>query len=242
MKAFLYPAAIFLFLISCAKKDNGIAQPVLNNGDTTMKSKDTSQITFLALGDSYTVGSSVSYSESFPVQTFALLKAQHVDIDTPEIIATNGWTTVNLMNSLAQNPPQHAPYTLVTLLIGVNNQYQGGSLEDYKAGFSQLLIQAISYAGNHKDHVTVLSIPDYSVTPFASGRDTAEIAKEIDAFNSANKQISLAAGVNYLDITGISREAKSDPSLIAADGLHPSGAQYGQWSKLLAALMLQELR
>ncbi len=216
-------------------------QPILNNGDTIMKSADTAHITFLALGDSYTVGSSVTYPESFPMQTFSLLKAMHVDIDSPEIIATNGWTTVNLMNSLAQNPPQHPPYTLVTLLIGVNNQYQGGSLEDYKAGFTQLLSQAISYAGNNKDHVTVLSIPDYSVTPFAAGRDTAEIAKEIDTFNAANKQISLTAGVNYLDITGISREAKSDPSLIAGDGLHPSGAQYQQWSKLLAALMLQEL-
>ncbi|HEY5407822.1 MAG TPA: SGNH/GDSL hydrolase family protein [Ginsengibacter sp.] len=223
----------FSSLISCAKKsDNAIM-----NGTP---SADTSK-TYLALGDSYTIGQSVDTSGRYPVQTVSLLKQQGVKIKDADIIAVTGWTTGNLINALDNNPPKNN-YSVVTLLIGVNNQYQHRSLDEYKTEFIELLNRSITYAGNNKDHVIVLSIPDYSVTPFAAGADTAEIAKEIDEFNVANKTIALAAGVQYLDITPISKEAKYNIQLVAGDGLHPSAIQYEKWSALLAPLMQQQLQ
>ncbi len=192
--------------------------------------------TYLALGDSYTIGESVLESERFPVQTVQHLKNLQFGFSQPDIIAATGWTTGDLINALNNQPPQHL-YSIVTLLIGVNNQYQHKTLYQYKIEFSELLNRAILYAANKPAHVLVLSIPDYSVTPFAAGRDTTKIANEIDAFNNINKGISLDAGVYYIDITPISREAKTNASLIAADGLHPSGMQYKRWSELLASVI-----
>jgi len=201
---------------------------------------DTIHKTYLALGDSYTIGESVSESGRYPIQTVNLLRQQNIQIKDPDIIAVTGWTTANLINALDNNPPKKN-YSVVSLLIGVNNQYQHQSIEEYKTEFKALLDSAIAYAGDNKSHVFVLSIPDYSVTPFAVNIDTAKIAKEIDEFNEANKTISLSAGVHYLDITPVSREAKYNLSLIAGDGLHPSAYQYEQWSNLLAPMMQQEL-
>jgi lysophospholipase L1-like esterase len=201
---------------------------------------DTIHKTYLALGDSYTIGESVSESGRYPVQTVNLLRLQNIQIKDPDIIAITGWTTGNLINALDNNPPKNN-YSIVSLLIGVNNQYQHQSIEEYKPEFTELVNRAIAYAGDNKSHVFVLSIPDYSVTPFAANLDTAKIAKEIDEFNDANKMISLNAGVHYLDITPVSREAKYNLLLIAGDGLHPSAYQYEQWSKLLAPMMQQEL-
>lgn len=240
MKKFLSLSIIFLSVISCAKKKEDHLQPPMTTADT-MQITDTVQRTYLALGDSYTIGSSVSQSERFPVQAVQLLRQQNIDAVAPEVIAVNGWTTLNLLSSLHSYPPQKKTYTFVTLLIGVNNQYQGGSLEEYKSDFAKLLAMAISYAGDINSHVFVLSIPDYSVTPFASGSNTTKIATEIDAFNAANKSISIDAGVHYVDVTGISREAKNDPSLIAGDGLHPSGLQYKRWCELLVPGLLNEI-
>lgn len=206
----------------------------MNTTDQTNYS-DTSK-TYLALGDSYTIGQSVLESERFPNQTVSLLRSQGIKINDPKIIATTGWTTKNLIDALNANPPQNN-YDVVSLLIGVNNQYQGRSIDEYKTEFTLLLNRAIQYAGNKPTHVFVLSIPDYSVTPFASGYDKAKIAAEIDQFNVENKKISMQLGVNYLDITPVSREA--DPALIAGDGLHPSGKQYKRWVELLAPMMKQ---
>ena len=196
--------------------------------------------TYLALGDSYTIGESVSETERFPNQTVQLLKNGNINISDPEFIAVTGWTTTNLIDALNSNPPQHN-YSVVSLLIGVNNQYRGRSFEDYKTEFTLLLNQAIQYAGTKPDHVFVLSIPDYSVTPFAQNSDKQKIASEIDSFNLANKTIAMQLGVNYLDITLISREAKNDPDLIAGDGLHPSGKQYKLWAELLDPMMKKSL-
>ena len=230
---FVILSFVFLFIFSCRKKsdDTYLSIPV-----TIM---DTSKA-YLALGDSYTIGQSVADTERFPVQTVKLLRSDIV-IGNPEIIAQTGWTTTSLLNALNNNPPPGRTYTFVSLLIGVNNQYQGRTLDEYKTQFTELLTRAIYYAASKKNHVFVLSIPDYSVTPFARGLDTAKIAKGIDAFNAANKNISLNAGVHYIDITSISRDAKNDPSLIAGDGLHPSGIQYKKWSDLLAPIMLKEI-
>jgi lysophospholipase L1-like esterase len=188
---------------------------------------------FLALGDSYTIGQSVTTDERFPYQTARLLIAAGIPVKEPVIIATTGWTTGNLLSAVATNPPTNN-YDIVTLLIGVNNQYQHRPLEEYKSEFTMLLNKAIGYANNNPLHVFVVSIPDYSVTPFASGLNMAQIAMEIDQFNAANKQITLAAGVHYIDITPISRQGATEPALQATDGLHPSGKQYGLWSQLLA--------
>lgn len=197
-------------------------------------SPDPTSKTYLALGDSYTIGQSVAATERFPNQTTALLRAQNIKIADPVIVAITGWTTRDLINALNANP-QPNTFDVVSLLIGVNNQYQRKSLEEYKTEFTLLLNRAIQHAGNKPTHVFVLSIPDYSVTPFASGSDKTRIAREIDQFNEANKVISLQLGVKYLDITPISREP--DPSLIAGDGLHPSGKQYRRWAELLEPLM-----
>ena len=205
--------------------------------DTSLKrtQPDPSAKTYLALGDSYTIGQSVLEAERFPNQTVSLLRAQNIKINDPKIIAASGWVTKNLIDALNTDPPKDN-YNVVSLLIGVNNQYQGRRFDDYKTEFTLLLTRAIQYAGNKPTHVFVLSIPDYSVTPFASGSDKEQIAAEIDQYNLVNKSISLQLGVNYLDITPISRE--SEPALIASDGLHPSGKQYKRWADLLAPMML----
>ena len=196
---------------------------------------------YLALGDSYTIGEAVPKNESFPFQMAIYLNVKNIKFNDPEIIAKTGWTTGDLLNALNNAPPKNKNYAAVSLLIGVNNQFQHKSLDEYKIEFSELIKKAIFYAGNINNHVFVLSISDYSVTPFARNYDPTLIAREIDTFNDASKVISLNAGVHYIDITPISREANIDPSLIAVDGLHPSGLQYKKWSELLAPSMSPEV-
>lgn len=181
---------------------------------------------YLALGDSYTIGEAIIYTDCFPVQLTNKLTEQNLKVIPPQIIAVTGWTTSDLLESLAINSPA-TDFDLVTLLIGVNNQYQGKSIDNYKDEFSRLLDLSIKYAKGKKENVIVISIPDYGVTPFALNSDTAQIARQIDLFNAANKIIAEAAGVLYVDITSISRN--HDPALVAADGLHPSAHQYGLW-------------
>jgi lysophospholipase L1-like esterase len=196
---------------------------------------------YLALGDSYTIAQSVSPAESYPQQTVNILSAENIHFSKPEIIARTGWTTTDLLNKINSSPPQKASYDIVTLLIGVNNQYQHLSEEQYKIEFTTLLNRAIQYAHNEKNSVIVLSIPDYSVTPFAQGSDTAYITQQIAIFNTINKTISLQAGVHYLDITSYTRVA-TDRSLVAFDGLHPSGKEYTLWANDLASLIKQIIK
>lgn len=225
---------MMLFFTGACSKEN-VAVPVNPPQDSTSPA-----LSYLALGDSYTIGQSVGIEERFPVQTVNMLRQQGTQINLPVIVATTGWTTGNLLNALAANPPSKN-YDLVTLLIGVNNQYQGRSQEEYRTEFSSLLGKAIEYAGGRKSRVFVLSIPDYSVTPFAQNSDTVTISNEIDAFNAINRQISQEAGVRYLNITDISREGRYDAEMNATDGLHPSGKQYREWAALLAPMMKASL-
>ena len=197
--------------------------------------------TYLALGDSYTIGQSVSVQERFPVQTAQWLSARGINMVTPEIIATTGWTTTNLSNAIAQRNIS-GPYSVVSLLIGVNDQYQMNDTSGYRARFTGLLNTSVNLAGNQRDHVFVISIPDYSVTPFAANADTAAIHRQIDQFNAINKQVTAQNLCNYLDITPSTREALNDPTLLAADGLHPSGKEYKKWAERLGAMMLDKLR
>jgi lysophospholipase L1-like esterase len=191
-------------------------------------------IRYLALGDSYTIGESVAENERWPVQLADALKRNGQDVDVT-IIARTGWTTDELWDGVQKVGPQ-GPFDLVSLLIGVNNQYRGYDINEYREGFRFLLNKSIEYAGGKVDRVFVVSIPDWGVTPFASGRDAAQIAAEIDAFNVVNREESEAAGVLYVDITPISRV--NDPALIADDGLHPSGKMYGQWVEKMLPEML----
>jgi lysophospholipase L1-like esterase len=196
---------------------------------------------YLALGDSYTIGQSVIAADRFPAQTINILSKDSISFNAPEYIAQTGWTTRNLISAVNTTPPSKTTYDFVTLLIGVNNQYQGRSQAEYTAEFTELLNTAIQYAGNRTKRVAVLSIPDWGVTPFANGRDRALIALQIDSFNVINKQITLAKGVNYIDITPSTRMAATDLSLVATDGLHPSGKEYNKWAVLLAAVIKSAL-
>jgi lysophospholipase L1-like esterase len=196
---------------------------------------------FLALGDSYTIGESVDPDERWPAQLAETLQEDGFSIDGPIIVAQTGWTTSDLLAAIEAADPQ-GPFDLVTLLIGVNNQYQGKDIESYREEFGQLLDAAIGFAGRDSSHVVVLSIPDWSVTPFADGRDRDQIAEAIDLFNLVNREESLAAGVTYVDITPISREAVTNPTLLATDGLHPSGKMYAAWVGVLLPVVRETLQ
>lgn len=216
--------------MSCAKPS---AHPCINNiadmNDTTSGKKI---YAWLALGDSYTIGESVNEAERFPAQTISLLNNNDKNFSQPKYIATTGWTTLDLLNAIEKENLQQQ-FDVVSLLIGVNDQYQHLDTAGYRKRFTECLQKAIALAGNKINHVFVLSIPDYSVTPFAKDGDTAQIKKEIDAFNAINKEITLSYKISYTDIIPFTHEAKTDASIIAGDGLHPSGKEYAKWAALL---------
>ncbi|MFC4230740.1 SGNH/GDSL hydrolase family protein [Parasediminibacterium paludis] len=195
---------------------------------------------YLALGDSYTIGQSVDSVDRFPAQTAAVLKQQNINIVPLQYIATTGWTTTNLANAITSVNPK-GPFDVVSLLIGVNDQFQGRNIDDYGGRFLQLLQTAVQLAGNQPSHVFVLSIPDYGVTPF--GGNNPAISQQIDAYNTINRQITQSiSGVHYIDITPASRLAATDRTLVAIDGLHPSAKQYKLWVDQLAPQMAAVLK
>lgn len=186
------------------------------------------KITYLALGDSYTIGEAVDESDRWPVQLVSKANKDGFKVDDPKIIATTGWTTDELKQGISDANMNGTSYDIVSLLIGVNNQYRGQDMDIYKKGFDDLLMLAIGFAGGKKENVFVVSIPDYGVTPF--GKDKKEqIAKELDAYNQYAEDKCKELGVKYVYITDISRQAENDPSLIASDNLHPSGEMYRRW-------------
>jgi len=187
---------------------------------------------FLALGDSYTIGESVAAADRWPNQLALQLRKNGIDIGYPEIIAKTGWTTDELSSAIDAAKP-HGPYALVTLLIGVNNQYRGREAEQYRMEFVALLQRAIAFAGNDPKRVLVVSIPDWGVTPFAASRDRAKIGAEIDHFNAINAEETKRAGTRYADITPVSRHAATNAALVAPDGLHPSATMYTEWVRII---------
>jgi lysophospholipase L1-like esterase len=185
-------------------------------------------VRYLALGDSYTIGEGVADAQCWPVQLVARLRREGIAIDGPQIVATTGWTTDELsaaMDGTVFTPP----YDLVSLLIGVNNQYRGRSVDAYRGEFQRLLDRAIELAGVRSERVFVLSIPDWGVTAFGqqSGRDVSQIAHELDAYNAAARDLCATRKVAWVDITPFSR---TFPNQLASDGLHPSGEQYSLWA------------
>jgi lysophospholipase L1-like esterase len=189
-------------------------------------------LTFLALGDSYTIGEGCPIYESFPYQAVQILRTEGKTFAAPEIVAKTGWTTSELTHQMNRTVLQHS-YDIVTLLIGVNNQYRGLPPSNYALEFEDLLKKAIQLASNQPAHVVVLSIPNWGLTPYATGKDVSAISKEIEVFNSINRKISLLHHVTYTDITTGSTETVNNPEYLASDGIHPSGKAYKSWAKLL---------
>lgn len=183
---------------------------------------------FLALGDSYTIGEAVAAADRWPALLAQRLRQQGMALDEPQLVAVTGWTTDELaqgMDAATFSPP----YDLVSLQIGVNNQYRGRAADEYRESFASLLERAIALAGDHPAHVVVVSIPDWGVTRFAheQGRDGASIASELDRYNAIARDACTGRGVAFVDITEISRQ---HPELTAPDGLHPSAPQYAMWA------------
>lgn len=195
---------------------------------------------YLALGDSYTIGEAVPAAGRWPAQLVRQLRARGVAIDEPQIVAVTGWTTDELsagMDAATLAPP----YGLVTLLIGVNNQYRGRGAGEYRVQFQRLLTRAVGLAGGHASHVVVVSIPDWGVTRFArdQGRDPASIGHALDVYNAIARDEAGRAGARWADITPISRR---HPGLVAEDGLHPSAAQYTLWTDAIVPVAAAALK
>jgi lysophospholipase L1-like esterase len=196
------------------------------------------EYSMLCLGDSYTIGESVAEADRFPNQAVVLLHSKGVYVEKPRIIAATGWTTDELMTAIRRQNI-HRAYDFVTLLIGVNNQYRGLSATEYRKEFIGLLELSIQFSGNKKNHVVVLSIPDWGVTKFGENSDREKVAREIDLFNSINREESLNHEVHYIDITGLTRE---HADWLADDGLHPSAKMYAEWAALLSRVIESEVK
>lgn len=197
-------------------------------------------ISYLALGDSYTIGEQVLPADNFPNKTVSTLKEKGVDAADPVIIATTGWTTDELATAIREHNINET-FSVVSLLIGVNNQYRGRTVENYREEFLSLLNQAMFFADNQPNRVFVLSIPDWGVTPFAADRDKAKIAAEIDAYNDACRGITEMLHCNYIEITESTRHNGHNPDFLAPDLLHPSGMEYAIWANRLADKILEAL-
>lgn len=213
-------------LVACAAPSQ---QEHPNDSPSVIMSDDPT-LTYLALGDSYTIGESVAPAERWSVQLAEMLKQHQLNVAQPHIIARTGWTTAELQAGIASSDLATNTYDLVSLLIGVNNQYRGQSVDTYRKEFGALLGTAVRFARGNAKRVFVLSIPDWGVSPFAAGRDKTQIANEIDTFNAIAKEECRRAGIVYIDITPLSRLAAADPTYIANDQLHFSGKMYERWA------------
>jgi lysophospholipase L1-like esterase len=239
MKPWLFFSLLLasLLLAACKKDEIVLVDPGPPPPDTTVL------LRYLALGDSYTIGQSVEASARFPNQTINILRRNGFLFQYPaQFIAQTGFTTNDLLNSIQQNAGNLTPpYDLVSLLIGVNNQYRGLDTNSYRIEFQQCLNKAITLSGGRPSRVFVLSIPDYGATPFGSG-NAAQIGREIDGFNAVNESICWQYNVSYTNITGLTRLAATNPTLICSDSLHPSAIAYQEWAELLAPKMQQVIQ
>ena len=235
LKTYCGGILLTLSLVACGGESIATHAPTLipvneatNSQIPRVAELETKPLRFLALGDSYTIGQSVTVSERWPIQLVRRMRDAGVVVSDPEIIAQTGWTTGDLSSAIDQVNPE-GTYDIVSLLIGVNNQFRGLDVDQYQTEFLDLHQRAVTLADGDPSHVIVISIPDWGVTPFAQGRNRRLIAEEIDLFNSVNLTEATRIGAPYVSVTGISRKALTESNLIADDGLHPSGEMYSQW-------------
>lgn len=226
-----YCFAIFLLILGFSCQKSFESEIIIPKPVTTPK--DSTAISWLALGDSYTIGQGVNQADRFPYQALELLKMKFIQPKRLTYVAKTGWTSADLLRSMGeQNLDGH---NFVSLLVGVNDQYQGIDTITYRKNFTVILNRSIELAGGDQRRVLVLSIPDYSLTPIGKQLDTLKIRKEIDVFNAINKRITLQNKCSYLDITELGRNAKNNPDWVAQDGLHPSALAYRKWAELIYA-------
>jgi lysophospholipase L1-like esterase len=235
-KSLMLCLLLFLSALFSCKKEVAAVPPAV---PAPQPPATTKTYTYLALGDSYTVGTDIDSVQTYPVQIAALLKPQGFSIQSLDVIAQNGWTTANLSNAIAQSNNKKV-YNMVSLLIGVNNQYQGLSKDQFRIEFAALVKTAINYGGKNPKNVVILSIPDYGVTTNYAGNMQA-IGTDIDAFNLIIQDESQKAGVAYIDITTVSRTAYKTPDLIAYAGPHFSGKMHTKWANLALPVAKQLL-
>lgn len=228
MKKILFLFALAIFLASCAHSE-----------EKKKAIKETNELTYLALGDSYTIGESVHSSLRWPVQLSDSLRKRRIPLNHPRIIARTGWTTGDLLAAMDKRLKEEK-FDLVSVLIGVNNQYQKKSIEEYEKELREVLQRAINRSNSGVDGVFAVSIPDYGVTPFGAER-AEEIAKEIEEFNAVFRRVAEEMGIDFYNITPVSKTAKNDQELTASDGLHPSGKMYGLWVKEIVDEVEQKL-
>ncbi len=218
-------------LMSCEQNRSEYIAPLNPNINTVVNPNPNpaAELRYLALGDSYTIGQSVDPSERWPVQLTALLRGSGYNYNDPRIVARTGWTTDELEAAIDEANIQEN-YDLVTLLIGVNDQYRGRNVEDFRTQYIEVLNKAIALANNNPKNVIVVSIPDWGVSPFAENSDRDKISREIDLYNSVKKEETIKKQVRFIDITAISRRALNNNIYIASDNLHFSGAMYQLWA------------
>lgn len=239
-----------LFLVPVLLADCRKEQPLPTFPVTPVDSVNTNpppmeNIDILALGDSYTKGQGVEWAKNFPNQMTEVLKAEKYSVTGTHIIAQTGWRTDQLKAAINGQAAiiGDSTFSIVTLCIGVNNQYQNADFDIYKQEFEDLLQVAIARAGGRKDRVFVVSIPDWAYTPFGQGySNPASISQEIDAYNAANYAISNTYGVHYVQVTQISRQGLVRPDFVANDGLHPSAIQYTEWLRVMMPLVRDALK
>lgn len=213
---FLIPVFFFLILIGC--------------GSQNMQNKES--ITYLALGDSYTIGEQVTEEQTWPIRLTTELNSRGHTLEKPKIIAVTGWTTQDLLSAMAKKLDNNEKFDLVSVLIGVNNQYQKKDISIYKEDLLKILQKAIEHCSQREKGVFVLSIPDYSVTPFGKEKtEDWDISGEIRNYNKVCKEISQNLGLAFYDITPISLKAENNPNMLTADKLHPSGEMYRLWTE-----------
>ncbi|MEY5041125.1 MAG: hypothetical protein RLZZ414_667 [Bacteroidota bacterium] len=241
MFKFLYIYFVFLLVLSCSKEklDNiNTTNSLTNNNDSNTVVKP--KIKYLALGDSYTIGQGVSINDNYPNQLVNKLIDNGLELDELKIIATTGWSTDDLLQNIYRSSLD-SNYNLVSVLIGVNNQFRKIDTSVYKTQLIEIIEQAIVYAGNKSENVIALSIPDYWYTPFGQNYPD-KTSDEIDWYNTYKKQICAKYKIKYYNITPISRRGLEEPELVATDNLHPSEKMYALWVNELYKDVLEILK
>ncbi|MFV8224703.1 SGNH/GDSL hydrolase family protein [Christiangramia aquimixticola] len=221
---------LVILLVSCSS-----TQDVTNNEEP-----GNAKYTFLALGDSYTIGESVVETKRWPVQLAEQLRVRGYKMAAPRIIAKTGWTTEDLLQGMDRNLDAQQDFDLVSILIGVNNQYQGKSINEYEAELRTIFRRAVNHSRTLEKGVFAVSIPDYGYTPFGASNQE-KISAEIDEFNAVFRKVANEFNVPFYNITPISREAKNNPELIASDNLHPSALMYEKWVDMIINQVAEKL-